>query len=111
MSLNQNIPSLNIINRNFSEEALSNILSSLRGKETISRDSINNIMIEPKLQKVFSNSVSDNQEIFAFFVPIFCNDNGDITETYGIEIFEACLEFNCDAPDVHARIDYTFTDD
>ena len=63
MSLNQNIPSLNIINRNFSEDALSNILSSLRGKETISRDSINNIMIEPKLQKVFSNSVSDNQEI------------------------------------------------
>ena len=55
MNLNPNIPSLNIINRNLSDDALSNILSSLRGKETISRDSINNIMAEPKLQKIFSN--------------------------------------------------------
>jgi hypothetical protein len=63
MNLNPNIPSLNIINRNLSDDALSNILSSLRGKDTISRDSINNIMAEPKLQKIFSNSVSENQEI------------------------------------------------
>ena len=28
----------------------------------------------------------------------------------GIEIFEACLEYNWDVPDVHARKDHAITD-
>ena len=63
MKINPSIPPLNIINKNFSnDDALSNILSSLRGKDTLSnRDSINNIMPEPKLAKNYSNR--ENQEI------------------------------------------------
>ena len=63
MKINPSIPPLNIINKNFTnDDALSNILSSLRGKDTLSnRDSINNIMPEPKLAKNYSNR--ENQEI------------------------------------------------